>query len=193
MKTESLQICTRETRTACSMLWMGCPEHGAFKNWDENHTVSIGLRKWDPFKSQLGIWNFPKETNEEGNGSPVKPVWLSGCKHAWVSSESRLCAGTLHSPLSPALSPTMPSSPACTNMNPPVARMMHPKSSCSLCRACGLSSAAASVAAGGCSPAKPASIFPFQWKPRNGESKQAMEGFSVSLDKHSENSSKEAN
>lgn len=39
----------------------------------------------------------------------------------------------------------------------------------------------------------PSDIFPFQWKPAKEESKQVMEGFSVSLDKHAKSSSKEAN
>lgn len=52
-------------------------------------------------------WNFPKETKEEGNGRAAQPAGLCGCKHAWVRSKSKLCAGTLHSPLSPAVSPAV--------------------------------------------------------------------------------------
>lgn len=103
-----------------------CPEHDAFKNCDENHTVPIGLWKWDPFKSQLGIWNFPKETNEEGNGSPVQPAQLAGCKHAGSGVRAAVCWDTAQ-PLVTSTESYHAQQPACTNTNPPVARMMHPK------------------------------------------------------------------
>lgn len=106
MKTESLQICIHEhaqpaTCSGCGVAellpWTWCFQKVRWKSHHANWPLEVR-----PIQISVRDLNFPKETNEERNGSPVQPTRLSGCKHTWVRSKSKLCAGTLHSPLSPA-------------------------------------------------------------------------------------------
>lgn len=122
MKTESLQICTHEHAqpATCSgwdvaelLPWTWCFQKVRWKshhaNWPlEVRSIPISVRDL----------NFPKETNEEGNGSLVQPAQLPGYKHAWVRSKSKLCAGTLDNPLSPA-GQVLPCSAACLGQHEP--------------------------------------------------------------------------
>lgn len=87
MKTERLQTCTRvpaqpATRSGCGAA-EPLPRTHAFKKRGENHVVPIGLWLLEVGYIQITVrdLNFPREINEEGNGSPVQPAQLPRRKH----------------------------------------------------------------------------------------------------------------
>lgn len=205
MKTERLQICTRvhaqpATRSGCGMA-ESLPSTRTFKKWEENNVVPIGLWPLEVgcVQNHSQGFEFPKGNySEEGNGSPVQPAQLPQRKRVWVGSKSEPRARTLHGSLSPADQALLRSAarPVPTLTHPPLdrrgldARQEQRLPSQSPTAYPQLQHQSHQ---GDATLQKPIGIFPFQWKPVKEESKQVMEGFSVSLDKHTKSSSKEAN
>lgn len=103
MNTESLRICTHKHAqpATCSgwgvaelLPWTRCFQRVRWKSHCTNWP--LGERSIQISDRDL---NFPKETNEEWNGSPVQPAQLSGCKHTWVRKASRVlghCTAPCH-------------------------------------------------------------------------------------------------
>lgn len=82
MNTESLQICIHEHAQPATCFGCGVAEllpwtwHFQKVRWKSHHANwPLEVR---PIQISVRDLNFPKETNEERNGSPVQPTQLSG-------------------------------------------------------------------------------------------------------------------